>query len=135
MFRIERKAEAERKEKEEQLQVTKEKKAKYAFEDLTTWTSSHVRDFLLKHNLTAMVPLCHGITGEELLDLYGMCRANPSSMYRSMKFELIHTHHRLLPIATYLRFVTLVRSAIGDRSRLDAPVVGQPTDEELHVEA
>jgi hypothetical protein len=57
-----------------------------------------------------MIPLCDGITGEELSDLYVMCRANSSSMYRSLKFELLHGHHRILPISTYLRFISRMRA-------------------------
>lgn len=112
--RAERKVEAENKQREETLKQANSPKTAMMLEDVTTWNSTDVRDFLLKQNLTAMVPLCHGIAGNELMELYGMCRSNPSSMYRSLKFELLHGYHRLLPIATYLRFVTLMRSVCGD---------------------
>lgn len=83
-------------------------------ENLSKWDEEDVHDFLMKNNLTAMVPLCDGITGEELSDLYAMCRANSASMYRSLKFELLHGHHRILPISTFLRFVSRMRAACED---------------------
>jgi hypothetical protein len=74
------------------------------------WNDKEVRQFLSEHNLMTMMPLCVGIAGEELVDLYQMCKVNPSAMYRTLKFELLHRQHRLLPIATYLRFFSRMRS-------------------------
>jgi hypothetical protein len=79
----------------------------------SNWNEDNVRDFLMKHNLPSMLCLCDGINGEELSDLYEMCKTNPTSMYRSLKFELLHGHHRILPISTFLRFISRMRSA-GD---------------------
>ncbi|UJR27608.1 hypothetical protein I4U23_008889 [Adineta vaga] len=81
---------------------------------LSNWSEGHVRDFLIKQNLIAMVPLCDGINGEELSELYVMCKANSTSMYRSLKFELLHGHHRILPISTFLRFMSRMRSVSDD---------------------
>jgi hypothetical protein len=83
-------------------------------ENLLNWDEKAVRDFLLKHGLIAMVPLCDGITGEELYNLYVMCKTNAALMYRSLKFELLHGHHRILPISTFLRFVSRMRVICDD---------------------
>jgi hypothetical protein len=86
------------------------KNVKVNMEDISTWNEANVHDFLMKNSLIAMIPLCDGITGEELSNLYVMCKANSSSMYRSLKFELLHGHHRILPISTYLRFISCMRA-------------------------
>jgi hypothetical protein len=83
-------------------------------ENILNWDEKGVRDFLLKHNLFAMVPLCDGINGEELSNLYVMCKTNSTSMYRSLKFELLHSHHRILPISTFLRFSSRMRVICDD---------------------
>jgi len=87
---------------------------KINMEIISNWKEEKVRGFLLKNNLPAMVPLCDGINGEELSTLYAMCKANPASMYRSLKFELLHGHHRILPISTFLRFVSRMRVVCDD---------------------
>jgi hypothetical protein len=91
-----------------------EEKEKSDKENVTNWDEKGVRDFLLKHNLFAMVPLCDGITGDELSNLYVMCKSNPALMYRSLKFELLHGHHRILPISTFLRFNSRMRVLCDD---------------------
>jgi hypothetical protein len=90
------------------------KNVKVNMEDISTWNEANVHDFLMKNSLIAMIPLCDGINGEELSNLYVMCRANSSSMYRSLKFELLHGHHRILPISTYLRFISCMRAVCED---------------------
>ena len=81
---------------------------------VSRWNEAKVRDFLIKQNLVSMIPLCDGINGEELSELYSMCKANSTSMYRSLKFELLHSHHRILPISTFLRFMSRMRSMCDD---------------------
>jgi hypothetical protein len=61
-----------------------------------------------------MIPLCDGINGEELSTLYAMCKTNSASMYKSLKFELLHNHHRILPISTFLRFISRMRAVCND---------------------
>ncbi|CAF4515379.1 unnamed protein product, partial [Rotaria magnacalcarata] len=100
-------------EKEEVAEVKSSLEIKSNKGDISNWSEEKVRDFLMKHKLTAMIPLCKGINGEELHDLYSMCKANSSSMYRALKFELLHGHNRILPIATYLRFVSRLGAAGG----------------------
>jgi len=97
--------------------------AKVNKENILTWNEDNVHDFLMKNSLLAMIPLCDGITGEELSNLYAMCRANLSSMYRSLKFELLHGHHRILPISTYLRFISRMRAVCDDGIPSNVPNV------------
>ncbi|CAF4225318.1 unnamed protein product [Rotaria sp. Silwood2] len=68
----------------------------------------------MKHNLSAMAFLCQGINGEELSNLYTMCKTNSISMYRSLKFELLHSCNKVLPISTYLRFMSRIRAVCDD---------------------
>jgi len=114
-FRAERKAarviENPVDDEEEVVSRSAVKNVKVNMEDISTWNEDNVHDFLMKNSLIAMIPLCDGINGEELSNLYVMCRANSSSMYRSLKFELLHGHHRILPISTFLHFVSRMRAA------------------------
>ena len=89
-------------------------KTKTSSDDVSSWSRKKVRDFFVQRNLTGMLPLCDGINGEELSTLYAMCQIRPSSMYRSLKFELWHAHHRILPIATYVRFIHQMRTVCPD---------------------
>ncbi len=117
-FRAERKAarviENPVDDEEEVVSRSAVKNVKVNMEDISTWNEDNVHDFLMKNSLIAMIPLCDGINGEELSNLYVMCRANSSSMYRSLKFELLHGHHRILPISTYLRFFSRMRALCED---------------------
>jgi hypothetical protein len=69
-----------------------------------------VRDFLTNKDLSDFLPLCNGINGEELLDLYRMCSSSSVTMYRSLKFELLNGHEKFLPIATFLHFIDRLRA-------------------------
>jgi hypothetical protein len=83
-------------------------------ENVSNWSEEKVRNFLWKNNLIGMIPLCDGINGEELSTLYAMCKTNAASMYKSLKFELLHNHHRILPISTFLRFMSRMRAVCND---------------------
>ncbi|CAF4288127.1 unnamed protein product [Rotaria sp. Silwood2] len=67
-------------------------------------------------NIKRMSILCDGFKGEELFDLYTMCKTNSILMYRSLKFELLHGCNRILPIYTYLRFMSCMRAVCDDGS-------------------
>ncbi|CAF1341346.1 unnamed protein product [Rotaria magnacalcarata] len=97
--------------KEEKISCKDSSKMK---SDIFDWTEKNVRDFLRKHKLTAMIPLCNRINGEELNELYSMCKTNSSTMYRSLKSELLHCYNKILPIAVYLRFMSVMRSVCDD---------------------
>lgn len=92
----------------------KPKRRKVTFDCVEYWNRRKVREFLLKNNLLAMIPVCDGMNGEELFSLYNMCKRNSASMFRSIKFELLHGHHRILPISTYLRFLSHMRVICND---------------------
>src|ERR1700679_2220906 len=72
---------------------------KMNMKNVLNWNEGNVRNFLVKNKLISMLSLCDGINGEELAMLYIMCKANPASMYRSLKFELLHGYNRILPIS------------------------------------
>lgn len=63
-----------------------------------------------------ILPLCPGIDGHRLLQLYEMCLINRESMYQSLKFELNERHHRLLPIADYLNFLHEIKLYLSSAS-------------------
>ncbi|CAF3354066.1 unnamed protein product [Rotaria sp. Silwood2] len=82
------------------------------FDSIFNWDENVVRNFLIKKNLSNLLPLCNGINGDELNYLYGMCRSNSMLMYHSLKFELLKLHDKLLPISTYLHFLSCL-DAVG----------------------
>ena len=107
---VEKRAMTESKDEAVILEQPVVSRTKSSSDDVSSWSRKKVRDFFVQRNLTGMLPLCDGINGEELSTLYGMCQMRPSSMYRSLKFELLHGHHRLLPISTYVRFIHQMRT-------------------------
>ncbi|CAF1511476.1 unnamed protein product, partial [Adineta steineri] len=124
--RVERKAIAEENASKNERKVSQappEIKLKSSLGNVSDWDEVNVRDFLLKENLLSMIPLCNGINGEELRDLYAMCKSNSASMYRSLKFELLHGHHRILPVSTFLRFMSRMRSACDNGSSSNTQTV------------
>lgn len=72
-----------------------------------------VEKFLTRKELSDLLPLCNGLNGEELLDLYGMCKTSSVTMYQSLKFELLKIHEKILPISTFLHFVNQLRAVNG----------------------
>ena len=124
-FRLDRKAVTEtKKDEEEAVELVQ-------VNEMSSWNESKVRQFLLKCNLTAMVPLCANLNGAELINMYAMCQANLVSMYRSLKFELLHVHHRILSIATYLRFISQLRVFSTHRAQLNTAVIDNSNEEQF----
>ena len=77
------------------------------------WSEAAVQDFLRKKDLSDLILLCEGMNGAELVDLYGMCKSSSVTMYRSLKFELLNNHEKVLPIATFLHFIRQLRVVDG----------------------
>lgn len=61
-----------------------------------------------------MLPLCNGINGKELLNLYIMCKKSAVSMYHALKFELLKSQEKVLSIATYLHFLDRLNDICAD---------------------
>ncbi|CAM2701275.1 unnamed protein product [Rotaria socialis] len=83
-------------------------------EKITKWDEQKVRDFLIQQNLVVMISICDGINGEELYNLYHMCKTNSALMYRSLKSELSKVHHGVLSISSYLHFVSRLATVCDD---------------------
>jgi len=75
-FRAGRKIGTDKKNKEEDQNDHDEMEEKMKMDNVSSWSEIVVQDFLTRKQLSALLPLCNGINGEELLDLYGMCRSN-----------------------------------------------------------
>ncbi|CAF3427646.1 unnamed protein product [Rotaria sp. Silwood1] len=99
--------------------------------NILNWNEDNVREFLLKHNLSAIAFLCQGINGEELSNLYTMCKTNSISMYRSLKLELIHSCNKILPISTYLRFMSRIRAVCDDTLDTSAQTMNKSYEHDL----
>ena len=87
--------------------------------NILSWNESAVRAFFTKKDLSVLLPICNGINGKELVDLYEMCRINSVSMYHSLKFELLTVHDKVLPISSYLHFIDRLRSVCDGRLPLN----------------
>ncbi|CAF1178304.1 unnamed protein product [Didymodactylos carnosus] len=79
---------------------------------IESWSEEDVINFLHENKLELMLPFCQQINGEELHFLYKMCKSNPNSIYLSLKSELYKTQHKVLPIATYVRFVNRLKKYV-----------------------
>jgi len=112
-FRTQKKVEADKENNEDAKKEDQsdhdEIEEKINMNNIISWNETVVRDFLTKKKLSDFLPLCNGLNGEELLDLYGMCKSNSVSMYSSLKFELLNIHEKVLPISTFLHFVSQLR--------------------------
>jgi hypothetical protein len=131
-FRAERKAAECSENRVDAQEVSSQQNAingKINMENVSNWNESNVRNFLMKHNLTTMIPLCNGINGEELSNLYAMCKANPTAMYRSLRFELLHGYHRILPISTFLHFMSRTRVICDNELSSNAHTMNRTHDE------
>jgi hypothetical protein len=97
--------------------------------DLSIWSESAVRSFLIKKDLSELLPLFGSINGRELLEVYTMCRVDSVAMYRSLKAELMKVHEKVLTISTYLHFIDRLRT-VGDHGLpLDALMSNRHTEE------
>ncbi|CAF3401205.1 unnamed protein product [Rotaria sp. Silwood1] len=101
------------------------------FDNISNWNESIVRDFLMKKNLSDLLPLCDGINGDELNSLYGMCRSSLVSMYDSLKFELLKLHDKILPISTYLHFISSLSAVCADDLPLNTYICSTYVEEHL----
>lgn len=75
-----------------------------------------------------MMPLLDGIDGEELFNLYNMCKTHSAAMYRSLKFELRKLHHMILPVSDYLHFTRLLAAECNDDFFLNLNMLGREFD-------
>ncbi|CAF1013086.1 unnamed protein product [Rotaria sordida] len=102
------------------------------FDNILNWNENVVRDFLMRKNLSDFLPLCDGINGNELNNLYDMCRNNSALMYDALKFELLKLHDKCLPISTYLRFMSRLGAVCADNLPLNPLIYRKYLEEYLH---
>jgi hypothetical protein len=100
-------------------------------DNIKSWNETDVRDFLTRKRLSDLLPLCDGLNGMELLDLYAMCKSSSVMMYRFLKFELSKIHDKVLLISTYLRFVRSLRSICNNELQLSAYICTEHLEEHL----
>jgi hypothetical protein len=119
-FRAKKKIEADNRNDED----TKEKdqdhdqkvEDKVNVDDISSWNKTMVRDFLTNKDSSDFLPLCNGINGVELFDLYGMRRSSSVTMYRLLKFEVSDVHEKVLPISTVVHFIDQLRAVNNNPS-------------------
>ena len=106
-------------EEEENQYASDEIEETMDMKNISKWNENTVENFLRKEGLSDLIPLCEGMNGAELLDLYGMCKSSSVTMYRSLKFELLNNHEKVLPIATFLHFIRRLRVVDGSNLPLN----------------
>ncbi|CAF4239391.1 unnamed protein product [Rotaria sordida] len=102
------------------------------FDNILNWNENVVRDFLMRKNLSDFLPLCHGINGNELNNLYDMCRNNSALMYDALTSELLKLHDKFLPISTYLHFMSRLGAVCADNLPLNPLIYRKYLEEYLH---
>ncbi|CAF1319669.1 unnamed protein product [Adineta steineri] len=98
-------------------------------DNVSSWSESVVRRFLKEKDLTDFLPLCDGINGQELIELYVMCKMNSVSMYRCLKSELLKIHDKVLLISTFLHFIERLRAVCDRGLPLDACICNNNLEE------
>jgi hypothetical protein len=88
---------------------------------INQWTESDVSDFLLAQRLNAMTPLCEGMDGYALLQLYKICASRRLRAYSVLKDELKSTGKMNLSLNIYSRFLSDIEKAINSPPKPPPP--------------
>jgi hypothetical protein len=83
---------------------------------VTQWTESDVLDFLCVQRLIQMMPLCDGMDGRALIQLYKMSLSRSSKTYALLGDELKSTYKMKLPIGIYTRFISAMEQQLTMRT-------------------
>ncbi|CAM4879741.1 unnamed protein product [Rotaria socialis] len=98
---------------------------------ILNWNEDAVQDFLAKNKLTDLLPICNGMNGNELCKLYGMCKSSPVGMYRSLKSELLRIHKLVLPISSYLHYMSRLADIDVDYLSLDECTYSNASEQDV----
>ncbi|CAF4733565.1 unnamed protein product [Rotaria magnacalcarata] len=98
---------------------------------ILNWNEDVVQDFLTKNKLTDLLPICNGMNGNEFCKLYGMCKSSPVVMYRSLKSELLSIHKIVLPISSYLRYMSRLADIDVDYLSLDECTYSNASEQDV----
>ncbi|CAF3705481.1 unnamed protein product [Rotaria sordida] len=82
---------------------------------IDSWSTEHVRSFLINNNFTSLLPVFPDFNGHLLHQAYSMCQISRESMFQAMRHEVIANETvPPLTLATYLSFL--------DRLKIYIPV-------------
>ncbi|CAF2134042.1 unnamed protein product [Rotaria magnacalcarata] len=103
----------------------------FDYKHILNWNEDVVQDFLTKNKLTDLLPICNGMNGNEFCKLYGMCKSSPVVMYRSLKSELLSIHKIVLPISSYLRYMSRLADIDVDYLSLDECTYSNASEQDV----
>jgi hypothetical protein len=103
--------------------VIKARQAKLDFirKPINQWTETDVVDFLLAHRLNQLIPLCEGMNGRVLMQLYKICVAHRLKAFSVLKDELKWKDNTALPLGVYSQFLCVTEEAIKSLSTQPPP--------------
>lgn len=88
------------------------------------WSESDVQDFLYTHQLNELMPLCEKMNGQALIQLHNICLAQYHQTYSILSEQLKVSYKIILPIATYAKFLSVMKKVINPPTK-QLPVVVQ----------
>ena len=95
-----------------QIHLTRKASSNFTRKSVIKWTQSDVLDFLYTQRLVQLMPLCDGMDGRALIELYKMCVSRSSKTFALLGYELKSTYKIKLPIAVYTRFISAIEQRL-----------------------
>jgi hypothetical protein len=98
--------------------VFKARQAKLDFirKPINQWAENDVLDFLLAHRLNQLIPLCEGMNGRALLQLYNICISHTLRAFSLLKDELKSKDNTILSLSVYSKFLCVTEEVIKSLS-------------------
>ena len=76
------------------------------------WSEIDVQDFLYTHQLNELMPLCEKMNGQALMQLHNICLSQYHQTYHILCEQLKVSYKIILPIATYAKFLSVMKRVI-----------------------
>lgn len=93
---------------------------------INRWSENDVQDFLYTHQLNELMPLCENMNGQALVQLYNICLSQYHQTYNILSEQLKTSYKIILLIATYTKFLSIMKRVIMPPGRSVAPVLSLP---------
>ena len=111
-YHVEKSAPLSSSQKKFQFHLKRKASSNFTRKPVIRWGQSDVLDFLYTQRLVQLMPLCDGMDGRALLQLYRMCVSRSSRTFVLLGDELKTTYKIKLPIAVYTRFISALEQRL-----------------------
>lgn len=90
------------------------------------WSENDVQDFLYTHQLNELMPLCEKMNGQALIQLHNICLSQYHQTYNILCEQLKISYKIILPIATFAKFLSIMKRVITPPGRPVVSVSDRP---------